>query len=208
MRTNVYIDGFNFYYGCVKNTPCKWLDFSQLCAHTLKQNEILTIKYFTARIVAPQDDPGQATRQDAYFRALECIPNVEIILGHFLTHEVRRRRADGDGSVMVIDTEEKGSDVNLATHLVHDAHRGLMDCAVLITNDSDLAGPAEIVRDDIGIRVGILSPTTKKGRYPSHQLRKNATFVIPIRKWALENSQFPDPVVTAAGYRIYKPSSW
>ncbi len=27
MRTYIYIDGFNFYYGAVKDTPYKWLDF-------------------------------------------------------------------------------------------------------------------------------------------------------------------------------------
>ena len=26
MRTRVYIDGFNLYYGCLKGTPAKWLD--------------------------------------------------------------------------------------------------------------------------------------------------------------------------------------
>ena len=27
MRTSIYIDGFNLYYGAVKGTPYKWLDF-------------------------------------------------------------------------------------------------------------------------------------------------------------------------------------
>lgn len=26
MRTRVYIDGYNFYFGCLKGTPYKWLD--------------------------------------------------------------------------------------------------------------------------------------------------------------------------------------
>jgi hypothetical protein len=29
-RTAIYVDGFNFYYGAVKSTPCKWLDFMKL----------------------------------------------------------------------------------------------------------------------------------------------------------------------------------
>ena len=32
----------------------------------------------------------------------------------------------------VIKTEEKGSDVNLATHLLHDAHMGRFDVAVVV----------------------------------------------------------------------------
>ncbi len=26
MRTNVYVDAFNLYYGCLKGTPYRWLD--------------------------------------------------------------------------------------------------------------------------------------------------------------------------------------
>ena len=26
MRTQVYVDGFNLYYGALKDTPFKWLD--------------------------------------------------------------------------------------------------------------------------------------------------------------------------------------
>jgi hypothetical protein len=30
LRTIVYVDGFNFYYGQVKNGPYKWLDLTKL----------------------------------------------------------------------------------------------------------------------------------------------------------------------------------
>ncbi|HTR76959.1 MAG TPA: hypothetical protein VMH39_02575 [Gemmatimonadaceae bacterium] len=43
-------------------------------------------------------------------------------------------------------TEEKGSDVNLATHPPVDAYEGRADVAVLFTNDSDLAEPVRVVR--------------------------------------------------------------
>jgi hypothetical protein len=39
MRTSIYIDGFNLYYGAVKDTPYKWLNlvrsaiFSLQCQH-------------------------------------------------------------------------------------------------------------------------------------------------------------------------------
>jgi hypothetical protein len=31
MKTNVYIDGFNLYYGCLKGTPHKWLNLAAFC---------------------------------------------------------------------------------------------------------------------------------------------------------------------------------
>ncbi|MEQ4336631.1 6-hydroxy-3-succinoylpyridine hydroxylase, partial [Pseudomonas syringae] len=30
LRTRIYIDGYNFYYGCLRRTPYKWLDLLPL----------------------------------------------------------------------------------------------------------------------------------------------------------------------------------
>jgi hypothetical protein len=32
-RTNVYIDGFNLFYGALKGSRYKWLDLDVLCRH-------------------------------------------------------------------------------------------------------------------------------------------------------------------------------
>ena len=37
MRTYIYIDGFNFYYGAVKDTPFKWLNFNSIKALMYKE---------------------------------------------------------------------------------------------------------------------------------------------------------------------------
>ena len=51
MRTFVYVDGFNLYYGALKGTPWKWLDLPALFAKVLQpHHDILAVKYFTARI--------------------------------------------------------------------------------------------------------------------------------------------------------------
>jgi len=60
--------------------------------------------------------------------------------------------------VFVDKTEEKGSDVNLASHLLRDAYNRNFEVAVLITNDSDLAEPVKIVRQELGLPVGVLNP--------------------------------------------------
>lgn len=38
IRTYVYVDGFNFYYGAVKGTRYKWLDFKALFGHILNND--------------------------------------------------------------------------------------------------------------------------------------------------------------------------
>ena len=51
MRTFVYVDGFNLYYGALKGTSWKWLDLVALCEMVLQQHHrILKVEYFTARV--------------------------------------------------------------------------------------------------------------------------------------------------------------
>lgn len=84
MPINVYIDGFNLYYGCVKGTSFKWLDLGALCGRLLSASSIHRIRYFTARVSPSDDDPGAATRQDLYIRALRTIPGISLHFGHFV----------------------------------------------------------------------------------------------------------------------------
>jgi uncharacterized LabA/DUF88 family protein len=207
MKTIVYVDGFNLYYGAVKGTAYKWLDIPKMCRLLLPKNDIIKVKYFTARVSARAGDPDQPTRQDAFLRALGTLADVEIVLGRFLTSEVTRRIAKpapgGPRYCRVIKTEEKGSDVNLATHLLRDAFLDQLEVAVLVTNDSDLAEPVRIVRSELNKPVGILNPHKR----PSHELRKYATFIKPIRRGVLEASQFPPQLRDARGL-ITKPAKW
>ncbi len=46
MKTYVYVDAFNLYFGSLKHTPYKWLDISRLCALLLPKHQIDRIKYF------------------------------------------------------------------------------------------------------------------------------------------------------------------
>jgi hypothetical protein len=106
--------------------------------------------------------------------------------------------------VRVIKTEEKGSDVNIAAHLVNDGHNGRYQVAVIISNDSDLVEPVKIVRQELKLPVGVLNPIPI---HPSHELQKIATFVKPIRKGVLSASLFPPRLKDATG-EFYKPTMW
>ncbi len=208
MKTIVYVDGFNLYYGAVKGTPYKWLNILKLCQLLLPKNQITQIKYFTALVTGRANDPDQPNRQLLYLRALRTIPNLEIIYGHFLEHEIMMPAANplpgGSKYVRVIKTEEKGSDVNIAAHMIHDGHHGRYQVAVIISNDSDLVEPVKIVSQELKLPVGVLNPIPK---HPSHELRKYATFVKPIRKGVLAASQFPPKLRDSTG-KFYKPPAW
>jgi hypothetical protein len=144
-RTYVYVDGFNLYYGAVKDTKLKWLNLRQLCQLLLPGLSIDKIKYFTARVSGRKEDPDKPTRQQIYLRALRTLPDLEIIYGTFLSHDVFMPLAEpalgGPRFAKVVRTEEKGSDVNIAAHLVNDAYKAAFDVAVLVTNDSAYWSP-------------------------------------------------------------------
>ncbi len=60
--------------------------------------------------------------------------------------------------VRYLHLEEKGSDVNLASHLLLDALSSAADAVVVVSNDSDLAFPIKAVRDRVP--VGLVNPRT------------------------------------------------
>ena len=207
MRTYVYVDGFNLYYGALKDTAWKWLDLPALLAKILQpQHDILTVKYFTARVSGTSADPSKPQRQDVYLRALQRYrPEVKVYFGHFLSHRVRVPLAQPIGNrrtAEVIRTEEKGSDVNLAVHLLNDGWLDVYDCAVVVSNDSDIAEAMRLVSRHHGKRIGLVTPGT--GR-PSRQLMVHADFARHIRPNALRQSQLPDPIPSTT---ISKPLRW
>src|SRR4051812_13065680 len=91
--TNVYIDGFNLYYGAVKSTPYRWLDLEAMCRRLLPRDQLHRIRYFTALVSARPNDPQQPQRQQTYLRALATLPSVSVHLGHYLTTTVRMHLA-------------------------------------------------------------------------------------------------------------------
>lgn len=203
-RTFVYIDGFNLYYGAVRYSPYKWLDVNKLVQNYLKSALIIRTKYFTARVAARSADPSQTTRQQIYLQALQTIPNLDIIEGNFQTTKALLPSAeDPSKHHSVMKTEEKGSDVNLAVHMMYDAFKNNFDQAVLISNDSDLSEAVRLVTS-LGKKVIVINPHNGK---PTYKLKQYASFTKQIRLGALAAAQFPDPIITL-NHTISRPTEW
>ena len=226
MKTRVYIDGFNLYYGLLKGTPFKWLDLERFCDQLLPKNTVEKIYYFTAKVDARPYDPDQPTRQMAYLRALSSLPRIETHFGSFMSSVVSQPLVDTDLATgrylraagkpvmkltaagnferaWVLKSEEKGSDVNLAAHLMRDAYRGACACAVIISNDSDLLTPIQMAKVDCGLTIGLIPPRPKG----SLELKALADFKIDPRVHILAASQFPNVVATTTG-DAHKPAAW
>lgn len=219
-RVMYYVDGFNLYHGCFQNRNTrgtwrdyKWLNLEAMCARIFPQHDLVGVKYFTANVDPEPDNPHNVTRQQIYHRALAACPNTEIILGRFSVNRAWRRCADSDSpkaipadperSVLVLERREKGSDVNLATHLLMDAFKDRYDMAVIISNDSDLALPIQMVKRDFGRDVAIINPRKKL----AFDLKNIADVYRSIRRTWLERAQFPDTLHDHLG-DFHRPEAW
>lgn len=219
MKTIVYIDGFNLYYRRLKDRPgIKWVNPLALARRILPNNNIVKVRYFTAR-VSGRLDPDAPHRQQIYFDALSSVPEIEITFGSFL--EVKKYAGLVKPSLekrwgnclpyqpwpdvaYVWKTEEKGSDVNIATYLLLDAFQKNCEVAAVLSNDSDLIEPIRVTATTLGMPVGLLSPVNN----PQPALRAAATFLRHVQQADIAASQFPNPIVLAGGVAIHKPATW
>ena len=144
-----------------------------------------------------------------YLRALESLTGLEINYGTFRPRTKTRRLADPVPGlpeyVRILDSEEKGTDVNLATRLLIDGFTGAYEQAVVVSNDSDLASPMRYVRDELGLKITVVNPDNNN--YTHRDLVDASTYVRRLRRSHLRRSQFP-PVLSDAQGRVTKPAGW
>lgn len=226
MRAVFYIDGFNFYFMRTRQQPqFKWLNLKALADNIVPAGtKVLSVKYYTAP-VSGKIDHDAPNRQQALFSALRTVPEITIFNGRFLYAEkwsglVNPPQAKPENYVwnmpcpavvLVTKTEEKGSDVNLASHLVRDAFIDAFDVAYVLTDDTDLVEPIRIVTREVGKQVCIVAPCRprKKGRpIPSPALLAVSSFSHYVDDAELAASQFP-PIIPRAGKKpVVRPAQW
>lgn len=143
------------------------------------------VVYCTARISGASNHDGQRD-QDVYLRALTLSRAVDVLaLGNYVSRVTTAPLAVSDRKgrpvltrpqwpIMVKDSagaddasatfmasvarrEEKGSDVNVASHLLLDVLEQRVDAAVVISNDSDLEFP--IAQARLRVPLGLVNPT-------------------------------------------------
>lgn len=206
MRTSIYVDGFNLYHGALKGTPYKWLDLHAMSVAMLAPHNVVTcVKYFTANVSPTPNDPDKPINQQLYIRALmENCKHLEVIRGQFTSHVVKRKLVtpiNGHKYVDIQERTEKGSDVNLACHLLNDAWRDVYDCAIVVSGDSDLAESIQLVRQYHHKKVvGVFAPA-KRGM--SKKLTNCSSFVRSISTTVLAACQLPNQVG-----KVTKPADW
>jgi len=162
--------------------------------------------YCTARINGASNPSGQRD-QDVYLRALTLSGTVDVLaMGNYVSRTstgplatankkgkpilakpswpVMVQNAKGipqpDSVFMasVARREEKGSDVNVASHLLIDVLMREVDAAMIITNDSDLAFPIQETRQRVPL--GLVNPTKN---YPAGRMNAEPTVGVGQHWW-------------------------
>ncbi len=209
MITNVYVDGFNLYYRALKGTPFRWVDLRKLSQTLFPDDAINKVSYFTALVNPRPDNPGLNQRQLIYLRALSTITSLEVFYGTFRSGVIRRPLVQPipglPSRVLVRDSEEKGSDVNLATRLLVDGFNGDYEQAGIVSNDADFTGAMQYVRDELSLKVTLVNPDRRS--VSPKNLSNAVTYIKRLWKSHLRNSQFPDMLEDEVGM-IRKPLGW
>ncbi len=213
-KARVYVDGFNLYYGALKDTPLRWLNPLALAAQVFPAFDCTSCLYFSAPVSAEAGTAGQAFRQAIYWRALRTIPDLEIIEGHFKVRRTWARSAHPPPDLVeIIRAEEKGSDVNLASHLLVDALTGATDVFLVISGDSDLVTPIRLLTRKFGKSVGVINPQRlsgpgKRRLRGSSELKDVASYYRGGLTWAqLLRATLPSEIQDGHGI-ISAPETW
>ena len=235
LRTRIYIDGYNFYYGCLRGTPHKWLDLLPLFENhilpsallkdgdgQIRQSALLpspSIKFFTAKIIeSVARSTDSVSSQARYHTALRKLHDgrIELIEGYYAVNKMKVKVVDADEpnrppreckEVQAWKVEEKQSDVNLALQVYHDAITGQIDHAVIVTNDTDIAPALAMIRAHTQVLMGVVVPTIDHTRPPNTDLVKLAHWTRRhINSSELAACQLPRVI---PGKRpTIKPDSW
>ncbi|NTW84346.1 MAG: NYN domain-containing protein [Chlorobiaceae bacterium] len=199
-RVQVYIDGFNLYFGMLEAgyDHCKWLNLNLLAKNLLKPNqELVCVKYFTSRV---SDNPDKQKRQTTYIEALES-EGVHILYGQYQRNTIECKRC---GNIWA-SYNEKMTDVNIATQLLIGAYQDLYDMAMLISGDSDLVPPIRHVHALFPLkRVFVAFPPKRHNQ--SVALAAKGSLTIGRKK--LVESQFSETVIKRDGFILKKPADW
>lgn len=199
-RVDVFIDGFNFYFGLKESelSHLKWLDWVALARRLNTTRQLGQVFYYTARVTR---DPAAATRQSTYLDALgaHCGDQLHIVEGRLQWEPRSCTNCNHTFDLRV----EKHTDVNMAADMIARAYEDEYDVAMLISGDADQVAAVRAVRR-LGKEVRVVFPPRRE----STHLKDAADTAYPVKTDQIERSQLPPAVTTKNNIHLYCPESW
>jgi uncharacterized LabA/DUF88 family protein len=212
----------------------KWLDLPAFCQSRRPEMELGEIYYFTARIKRRFPNDKAPERQHAYLRVLAnqgvkvvegkfrkdenwlrlvstrrervIEPALRSALGltQLLLNNSSRTAYPDLPRAFVWEYGEKGSDVNLASHLLKDVFVNKLAAALVVSGDSDLSTPI-LMAKEFGVDIKTVIPNKL---LPGAELKNASTFLEQLHISDLSNFQMPRSFITPKGRSIIRPQEW
>ena len=228
IRTHVFIDGYNLYYGRLRGTPYKWLDLVALMQNIVRIQDGSYVVQHTHYFTAPAKEAfathgkDSVIAQQSYHRALQAqYPPSQFRMtlgdhtfdksGALMPVYVQGVKCDKANRVRVWKLEEKQTDVNLALAMYRECCKGTCDQVVVCSNDSDVEPVLRAIRDDFPeMLIGVVTPKS-----PGSEDRRFSTSLAAHAHWVrrhitdseLEAAQLA-PQVPTAKKPAKKPPHW
>jgi len=220
-RVAVYIDGHNV-HSCIKRWQAhaheclKWLDYWKFCRKVVSDAALgiaspkilVAVNSYTA---LPVDDQARKARHEMFIKAVEeCAAAaggvVRTVKGFY------RVVRDGESCTHCGHTwpsrKEKQSDTALCVELLDDAYQDAYDCAVVLTQDSDMApAMAMVIKRFPNKRVVTAYPPLTGRNTRNHHL-EIASHTSIRTTGIIRACQMPDPVVCADNTQLHCPEVW
>lgn len=201
-RVNIYVDGFNFYFGLKSNSWRRyyWIDIVKLFEQFIKDGQTLeNVFYFSARPL----DLGKSSRQDLFFQANKTNTKFNLILGKYLKKEFICNNCKKS----IIRHEEKETDVRIATKIISDIVNDSCEITIIVSADSDLIPAIEVIRN--------LKPHHKVFCYFPPKRFSNDLMVTSNSSLKLEKYEhrfrkalLPESLTLFNGYTGKRPDHW
>ncbi len=195
MRTWLYIDGNHLFQTAIKGTNLGRLNPAALVEQAFPDNPIHCVKYFGTSLPRADFAPAEVEAQRVHWELLRTIANFYLIEGRF------RRRALPAG--LGVRLEERGTEVNLTSHLLSDVMLGCFDAAIVVTGNPEFALPIRLARRYSNLPIGVLnsqrlSGPARRPPRPCAELRAAASFYQNGVTWSqLQRAQFADVATRA-----------
>jgi uncharacterized LabA/DUF88 family protein len=197
----VYINGFNLYFGLIEKgwRNYLWLDLIKFLKSLLIANQkLIHTKYFTSRISKPV---SKNRRQSIFIDALSTLSDFSIYYGRY---QAQIRTCENCGFTSFISNEKK-TDVNIATEMMADAFQNKFDSAILVSADADLTAPIKAIRSLFPDKKVIVAFPPKRDSY---ELRSVASTHYFIGEHNFRGNLLPDIVRTSSGFELKRPEKW
>ena len=182
-----------------------WLDLVRLFDHFILPGQALQKVFYFSAIDHVQD---RSIRQAKLFDANKLVnpDRFEVIYGKYYTKKLKCKLCSGRYKTH----EEKRTDVNVCAYMMRDCALNNVDAIILVTADSDLITPIELIRSDYpNIKLRLFFPPSGESRDLTNVMKaiRKEPILLSKHKQKFINSVLP--VVVSKDGKTYKiPEKW